>query len=423
MTNPPALCLFGASPSTGNLGVSALMHSAVAAVHRHDPEARVLIFDHGRGASWRTDHVGGAPVVNPTHGAHLSRRYWRSDNLRVMQGAAMLRLPWNRAVAGIRGARAVLDVSGGDSFSDIYGTKRFQQVTLPKRLALSVGTPLVLLPQTYGPFRSSGSRRTARELVLRSRQAWARDPDSYQSLLDLVGEHADPSVHRQGVDMAFALEVHEAPAAALDTVTRWREAGRTVVGLNVSGLTYTEPAGGRFGFRLDYRGVIQSLLAELMSDDSAAVLLIPHVDTDMPESDRAACEDLEAVVGARHPGRLAVSPPGLDQCQVKGLISTLDWFAGTRMHSTIAGLSTQTPTATLAYSMKARGVFATCGVDDQVADARLHDTDEALEILTRSYAERDTLRARLAETVPAVRGRAADQMTEILSSVMPEDPG
>ena len=78
------------------------------------------------------------------------------------------------------------------------------------------------------------------------------------------------------------------------------------------------------------------------------------------ESDALACQRvLERF--STHGDRLVMSSTDLDQSEVKWVISQMDWFCGTRMHATIAGLSTCTPTATVSYSDKALGVFETCG--------------------------------------------------------------
>jgi len=148
------------------------------------------------------------------------------------------------------------------------------------------------------------------------------------------------------------------------------------------------------------------------------VLLVPHVDTTMPESDRLAASAVIETLPPHLRARVAVTPAGLDQCQVKGVIAAMDWFMGTRMHSTIAGLSTQTPTATVAYSLKARGVFASCDAADQVADARQLDLEQAMDVLRQSFATRADVRARLAVSVPPVRARAASQLTELLDVAM-----
>ena len=58
-----------------------------------------------------------------------------------------------------RGVRAalgrqdcVVDIGAGDSFAEIYGLKRFLFLWLTKVYALMQGRPLLLAPQTIGPF-------------------------------------------------------------------------------------------------------------------------------------------------------------------------------------------------------------------------------------------------------------------------------
>jgi polysaccharide pyruvyl transferase WcaK-like protein len=55
----------------------------------------------------------------------------------------------------------VAALSGGDSFSDIYGGWRFLYVSLPQVVVALLGVPLVLLPQTIGPFTRWPWRRVA----------------------------------------------------------------------------------------------------------------------------------------------------------------------------------------------------------------------------------------------------------------------
>ena len=83
---------------------------------------------------------------------------------------------------------------------------RFKATIAPKKLALSIGRPLILLPQTYGPFEHPRTRQIAQKLVSNATLAFARDPDSFKNLKALLGRHFDPARHREGVDLAFGLE-------------------------------------------------------------------------------------------------------------------------------------------------------------------------------------------------------------------------
>ena len=52
----------------------------------------------------------------------------------------------------VRASDLVIDISGGDSFADIYGDRRMFQVLLQKYLVHLAHRPLLMAPQTVGPF-------------------------------------------------------------------------------------------------------------------------------------------------------------------------------------------------------------------------------------------------------------------------------
>jgi polysaccharide pyruvyl transferase WcaK-like protein len=87
----------------------------------------------------------------------------------------------------------------------------------------------------------------------------------------------------------------------------------------------------------------------------------------------------------------------------------MDWFCGTRMHSTIAALSSGVPTAAIAYSGKTRGVFDSCGMEDQVIDPRQLETQSVVEQLIESFELRAQTKQRLSTTIGGVKARATEQ--------------
>lgn len=337
----------------------------------------------------------------------------------------------NPAAHRILAADAILDISGGDSFTDLYGNWRFRQVCLPKIIALENRKPLILLPQTYGPFRSPKARRVAERIVRGAAMAWARDARSFNILRDLLGpDHFDPARHRLGVDVAFALPAHEAQGDRLPPPMReWLATGRDreqpLVGLNISGLIWHDPASARdrYGLQADYREAIIGLLVRLLRDSARPrVLLVPHVLTPEGhyESDPDACRLAMQVALDRHPDaaeRIAIVPPDFDACEMKWIISRCDWFCGTRMHSTIAALSSGVPAATIAYSDKTLGVFETCGQGEHVRDPRQLNTEELIERTLHSYQQREAAQTSLAAALPAVLAKAQEQMDKIVATI------
>ena len=60
---------------------------------------------------------------------------------------------WRKLKKEFKNSDLIVDFTGGDSFSDIYGNKRFRLATPVKYFAVKSKTPLLLGPQTYGPYK------------------------------------------------------------------------------------------------------------------------------------------------------------------------------------------------------------------------------------------------------------------------------
>jgi len=413
----PRLVFAGCAFDTGNLGVNALGHSAIAGLAERLHGVEAVALDHSDGRSRMTlPDRSGASIEVTRAGARLSRRAWEPETWSRLKLHAAVGFG-SATAALLRDAAALLDVSGGDSFTDLYGPWRYRSVTEPKRFALKHRVPLIFLPQTYGPFRDERVRSDAASLVGAAEMAWARDERSFEVLKELLGDRFDPTRHRVGVDVAFGLPSH--PPAKLPTSFD-ESGGEPPVGLNVSGLIYNDPnaARERYRFVLDYRELVARFVRWLIEERGARVTLVPHVvpGGDVVESDPRANRAVLKELGD-FGGRLSLLPEGFDQCETKWLISRCAWFCGTRMHSTIAGLSSGTRTATVSYSPKALGVFESCGLGEAVVDPTSLSTDEALERLRSIYDDRERLGGVLQERLPAVLATADAQMDEIADAI------
>ncbi|MFY9328486.1 MAG: polysaccharide pyruvyl transferase family protein [Georgfuchsia sp.] len=422
------IALFGAAPDTPNMGVSALFASAITGLSRYLDPVEFVVFDNGIGR--RNELFSGPDGKNIQlirFGARGGRRYHRPENLATMlltsrlgrMGAIL-----NEGIRLIDSCTAVLDVSGGDSFSDIYGRARFNNIFRPKAIAINRGKPLILLPQTYGPYKSPEVATLASSVVSKASMAWARDQHSFGNLKQLLGDCFRPAIHQCGVDMAFGLMAIPASHLLDEHLNEWL-AGKTktqaLIGFNVSGLIYNDPAAAieSYGLKADYRQTVTGFLQRILDATSARVLLISHV-MDQPghfESDLAACRNVAMRLGEKYKNRVAVAPATLNESQVKWLIAQMDWFCGTRMHSTIAGLSSGIPTAAVSYSDKTAGVFETCKQARQVMDPRILTTADVINGLWESFSTRDELRRSLSASLPRVIESVTSQFRVIAEHI------
>jgi polysaccharide pyruvyl transferase WcaK-like protein len=412
------ITLLNAAPDTGNQGVSALCLSALAGLAARQA-GPLAVADHGRGV--RQADMGFATVsrVGLTH----HRRFWRSESLIAVRALARIGGGHSASARIIAGSQAILDVSGGDSFTDLYGPRRFRAMVLTKRLALDNGLPLILLPQTLGPFQHPAHRTEAISILAAARAVWVRDAASFDFLQEALGHRFDPDRHRLGIDMAVALPLQQ-PQQLPSQIKPWLSPihGFPVAGLNVSGLLMQNAAGARVTFGLADRHddqITAAARAILEHDPKVRLLLVPHVHRHLNdrESDLAASLTLKATLDPVYPGRVEVLTGSLSAMELKWVLSRLSWFAGARMHATIGAFSSGTPTLGLGYSDKAAGVFAQCGLVDQVADLRQLDATALADIVRFSYAAREMIRFALRDLVPDLKDRAEAQMDAIVRQI------
>lgn len=407
----------GAFPGTRNLGVNALGTAFISAYSELRPEDNIYLQTLDGKISPVELPGADEPIEVTGVSIRPSKNFFRRDTtirIKVESGLIL----GNRFSDIFRKIDVVVDVAGGDSFTDLYGIGRFDMVNAVKDLCLKYGKKYICLPQTYGPFVSEAIELRAKRYVQKSLCAWARDDQSYKVLLDLAGNKNDAK-YRNGVDMAFLLPVKNAEERVDAIIVDALQGTAGVIGINVSGLIYNSPedAKNRYKFLCDYQSLILDFVKRVLDETSLTVLLVPHVlaDPSNVESDFAACQDVISKLGSNE--RILVQSPCLDECESKWLISQCNWFMGTRMHATIAGLSTCTPTCTVSYSDKAYGVFDSCGLADQVFDPRMNTKGDILSLLMESLSSRESLSGRLKESIPQVVLRARAQIRDIATII------
>jgi colanic acid/amylovoran biosynthesis protein len=406
--------LLGATFATDNMGVGALASGAISILSRRYPDAQISFLDYGRQPTRSPVSVDGRTLEVPLVNLRFSWKVFLRNNIvHLLFLAALGRVlgerfaqrvarnnPWIKA---IRDADVAAAVSGGDSFSDIYGLGRFFYVYLPQLLVLSLGTKLVLLPQTIGPFRTGLARRLAEGVMKRAQRIYSREQTGVHEVQQMLG--ADGAHARFCYDMGFILEPRRPQRGGLDDIMALKRSGRTLVGLNVSGLLMMGgyDRSNAFDLKIDYPRFVEQAIEFFVRSRNADVVLVPHVFGDQPESDSTACAALFDALHDRYPGRLACVCGQFDQNEIKFVIGHCDFFVGARMHACIAALSQAIPAIGIAYSQKFLGVFQTVGAGALVADPRHLTTEQILDVVDDAMNRRDEIATGLRRTMVDVK--------------------
>jgi colanic acid/amylovoran biosynthesis protein len=188
MTTPRTCLTVGLlwhSFSSDNLGVGALSESQVAiceaAAARAGVDVRFIVF----GTSGGRDYT-------PT-----------GKNIRIGSPISLKQLVTGRSpfLRELEECDLVLDIGEGDSFTDIYGMRRFRVHIASKIAVLAKRRPLILSPQTIGPFDRWYTRWIAKQLMKRCDRVYARDGLSTE-YLNSIGLKENVS---EAIDVAFRL--------------------------------------------------------------------------------------------------------------------------------------------------------------------------------------------------------------------------
>ena len=290
---------------------------------------------------------------------------------------------WKYMIDEIKKCTVVYDVTYGDSFSDIYGKKWLIKTNLIKQAIINSKIPLILLPQTYGPFSNKFLEKWSIRIVERSCYIFSRDNESTVFLNSKINLNRDIVTT---TDMAFELPYKKS----------YMDSEKTKIGINVSGLLWNDD-NNRFELKLNYKKTIIHLIERLTSDNHNEIFIIPHVidvnKGNITDNDLIPGSELEKIFG----NRIIVAPAFKNAIEAKNFISGMDCFIGARMHSTIAAISTGVPTIPFSYSKKFEGLFSSLNYPYLISAKQVDDTN-AIDRIIEYISIRNRLQEKVLES-------------------------
>ncbi|OWV21883.1 polysaccharide pyruvyl transferase family protein [Fibrobacter sp. UWB3] len=280
--------------------------------------------------------------------------------------------PWGKLVRNIA---LVAAINGGDGFSDIYGEKLWESRLSRIRFAMNNKTPLILLPQTIGPFKDSKILTEAKKIMEYADAVYVRDTQ-YAKQLDEMGIK---------YELTNDLSAYMKPEP-------WNiDIKSDSIGINVSGLAYSNNFRDLAGQFAAYPELMTKLVQHFQKKGKT-IYLIPHAygynnpewDNDDMISGREFYNSLEDKNNVILIDKDLISP------QVKYVISKMSFFIGTRMHANFAAIFTKVPVFGLAYSFKFQGAFENNRIYNRTAminNITSVDIPRIIERIEQAYQE------------------------------------
>lgn len=238
-------------------------------------------------------------------------------------------------------------ICGGDGFSDIYGTRSFMGRMNQTWILRKAGVPLLLLPQTIGPFKDKKNYDVAVKLLRYAEKIYIRDEKFVSDFKSL------------GIDYTLTPDL-----SSFMIPEPWDiEIKQKAIGLNVSGLAYSNTFTGLEGQFDAYPELIDHIISHFRQK-GCTVYLIPHsynYNKPIADDDMLACRKVFNRLNDK--SNVVLIDKDLISPQIKYLISKMTFFIGARMHANFAAIYTGVPVFGMAYSYKFEGAFYANGLD------------------------------------------------------------
>lgn len=301
---------------------------------------------------------------------------------------------WHKVKKQLKTCDMIFDITHGDSFSDIYGKKWFIQTMLLKQIAIWSKKPLILLPQTYGPFVNKFSKKWASYIISNSYKVYSRDELSTNYIKSIV----KPKYHNKistYTDLAFALPYRKEKKENNDKIK---------IGLNISGLLWNNCVNnGKLKLKVNYCKYCFDLINKLNSIKQYEIHLIPHVICDIREGENYFENDCYAIKKILEKYPKCIYKNNFETAiDVKSYISNLDVLVAPRMHASIAAYSSGVASIPFAYSRKFKGIYNTLNYN-YVIDGNNLTTESAIESTITYIEQREILREKAEKGMKIVK--------------------
>jgi polysaccharide pyruvyl transferase WcaK-like protein len=427
-----SVCLLGAALDVGNQGCCALAFSLIKLIMDTKPNARIYLLYGNHTGGTRQLQISGETIEVGIVNYRLSPRASLSEHLLWILFLAFIQriipiksirdkiVKSNRWLRTLKAADFVGDIRAGDSFSDIYGLRRFLFGIIPSIVAILLRKKLVMLPQTYGPFKSAISKQVARFVMTHSTKLLSRDQDSIELVQKMLGEKRKHKTIQLCPDVAFVLEpILPNNPDIQPKLNRINDV--PLIGLNISSLLYVGgfTRNNMFGLKFNYKEFIHILLHELLDRTKADILLVPHeyfkfMIDGQDCSEIQVCEKERELINERYRERIHLVKREYNQNEIKGIIGLCDFFIGSRMHACIGALSQGKATVGLAYSKKFAGVFQTIGAEKYVIDMRQKEQRDIIEMIMSCFEKRDAISENIKSAVHESQKRIRNIFRDML---------
>jgi len=278
----------------------------------------------------------------------------------------------------------------GDILGEDYGIFPFLWRIYFLSLGIILKKPIIIYGEGAGPFRSKFGKFISTLFFKRCAYISVREKVSLKHLVNLGIDRK--KIHLVA-DSAFLLR----PSTK---EFNYRKRKKRLIGISVSRLvsTYGFSCRNEEGKNTSLFEFTAKLIDWMIENLNANIIMIPHV-IQVGRDDYQTARDILKKV--KNKKQVTILSKDLDATEFKKAISHCDLVIASRMHASIAALSTYIPAISIAYSHKTKGIYDSLGVTGLIIDIKDLDwriTDKIQEVLANSSKIKSQLKKKIVST-------------------------
>ena len=271
----------------------------------------------------------------------------------------------------IKGASVAVVKGGGflHSYGKLTDAYTIYYMLYHMKLAERLGKKVVVLPNSYGPFKGPTVKRQINNVLSKCVYLSTRESISQETLKEMGLKSL------QHFDMAFTLESIKTAATHAAKEKLNIQDGK-IVGITVRPYRFPDSNNPEAAY-LGYKNSIKQFVIWLQNNHFRPVFVEHTFSDNAHENDRVCIDEIEDLL----PERIDVlSDRNMNCMELKHMYSNFYCVVGTRFHSVIFALSENVPCLAISYSgNKAPGIMSDLGLNEYCLSANDLRGDNLIE--------------------------------------------
>lgn len=253
-------------------------------------------------------------------------------------------------------------------------------------LAQSLGKPVYVMPNSFGPFKGIGVSSLVRKVLNRCKLVSVRESIS-MNMLKEIGVEGELFP-----DLGFNLSKNNNSTKDVDNI-RYRYPDRKIVGITAR--PYRFP--GSTNPEKKYESYVNNmvLFSTWLFENNFVPVFVEHTLSETThESDKSCIKEITSKL--KKDEYSLIENEDFNCRDLKSIYSEFDYVVGTRFHSVIFAMSEGTPSIAITYGgNKGQGIMKDLGLADYAISMSEFNSNEVIEIFNKLNDNQESVRLEL----------------------------